>query len=113
MRLLSFQTHLSESLQTKFHQQVPIRLLLCTDNQRPPQVSTLFLNSISFVFHKENDNKCYEMASANRAPTHWTNVNNVAVVTYITKHVPLSKEDFHKLDILMKKQQREANGIIL
>lgn len=47
-----------------------------------------------------------QMATANKARTGWTNVNNLTFVIFLTKYVPLSK-DFNKLDILIKKQQSD------
>lgn len=41
---------------------------------------------------------------ASRDTTHQTNLGNLAVVMFTTKHLPVSKEDFNKLDILLKKQ---------
>lgn len=42
--------------------------------------------------------------SASRDTTHRANLGNLAVVMFTTKHLPVSKEDFNKLDILLKKQ---------
>lgn len=42
--------------------------------------------------------------SASRDTIRQTNLGNLAVVMFTTKHLAVSKEDFNKLDILLKKQ---------